>query len=62
MLKSEGPTGLGLRELARKVGVSAAAPYRHFDSRVALLEALAVTGYQRFTKAVTQAAGRGRRG
>ena len=57
MLQAEGPTALGLRELARKVGVSAAAPYRHFDSRVALLEALAIIGYQRFTKAVTQAAG-----
>src|SRR5690606_23040863 len=33
-----------------------AAPYRHFDSRAALLEALAVTGFQRFiarTNAVT---------
>jgi AcrR family transcriptional regulator len=32
------------------VGVSPAAPYRHFDSRAALLEALAVTGYGRFTQ------------
>lgn len=56
MLAEEGSAGLGLRELARKVGVSPAAPYRHFDSRLALLEALAVTGYQRFAKAVTAAA------
>ena len=59
LLKTEGLGGLGLRELARKVGVSAAAPYRHFDSRVALLEALAVSGYQRFTRTVTEAAGNG---
>jgi AcrR family transcriptional regulator len=59
MLRSEGVGGLGLRELARMVGVSPAAPYRHFDSRLALLEALAVTGYQRFTKAVTEATSEG---
>lgn len=48
ILAREGEAGLGLRDLARAVGVSAAAPYRHFDSRAALLEALAVTGFQRF--------------
>lgn len=56
MLEQEGSEGLGLRELARRLGVSPAAPYRHFDSRLALLEALAVTGYQRFAKAVKAAA------
>lgn len=49
LLEKQGEGGLGLRDLARAVGVSAAAPYRHFDSRAALLEALAVTGFQRFT-------------
>lgn len=49
MLEQKGEEGLGLRDLARAVGVSPAAPYRHFDSRAALLEALAVTGFQRFT-------------
>lgn len=48
ILEKEGEAGLGLRDLARAVGVSPAAPYRHFDSRLALLEALAVTGFQRF--------------
>lgn len=52
ILEREGENGLGLRDLARAVGVSPAAPYRHFDSRSALLEALAVTGYQRFTRAM----------
>ena len=52
ILERDGEGGLGLRDLARAVGVSPGAPYRHFDSRAALLEALAVTGYQRFTKAM----------
>lgn len=49
MLEAEGVAGLGLRELARVVGVSAAAPYRHFDSKTALIEALAIIGFQRFS-------------
>lgn len=52
ILERDGEAGLGLRDLARAVNVSPAAPYRHFDSRAALLEALAVTGYQRFTRAM----------
>lgn len=48
ILEQQGEAGLGLRDLARAVGVSPAAPYRHFDNRAALLEALAVTGFQRF--------------
>lgn len=50
VLEAEGAAGLGLRELARLVGVSPAAPYRHFDSKASLLEALAITGYQRFSR------------
>lgn len=56
ILAREGEAGLGLRDLARAVGVSPAAPYRHFASRAALLEALAVTGYQRFTRAMEDVA------
>jgi AcrR family transcriptional regulator len=52
ILEREGEAGLGLRDLARAVGVSPAAPYRHFASRGALLEALAVTGFNRFTAAM----------
>lgn len=48
MLDAEGADGIGLRELARKVGVSAAAPYRHFRGRQALLEAVATEGFRRF--------------
>ena len=44
-----GGSGLGslsLRALARHAGVSPAAPYRHFPSRDALLEAIAVQGFR----------------
>jgi AcrR family transcriptional regulator len=40
-----GPGALSLRELARKAGVSHAAPYRHFESREALLATLATEGF-----------------
>ena len=56
MLATHGAEGIGLRELARVVGVSAAAPYRHFDNKTALLEALAVTGFRDFALAVDAAA------
>ncbi len=54
-LAQKGPTGLGLRELARQVGVSAAAPYRHFADRNALLEAVAIDGFERFTASMQEA-------
>jgi AcrR family transcriptional regulator len=38
---------LSLRELAREVGVSHAAPRRHFPDRQALLDALAIAGFER---------------
>lgn len=37
---------LSLRDLARRVGVSTAAPYRHFGSRDALLAAVAEEGFR----------------
>jgi len=51
-LDEHGAGGLGLRELARATGVSAAAPYRHFKSREALLAAVAATGFDRFAAAL----------
>jgi AcrR family transcriptional regulator len=56
LLEEKGAAGLGLREIARLVGVSAAAPYRHFADRKALLEAVAAEGFRTFTKAMEQAA------
>jgi AcrR family transcriptional regulator len=42
-----GAQALSLRELAREVGVSHAAPRRHFHDRQALLDALAEDGFER---------------
>src|SRR5215210_7221004 len=38
---------LSLRELAREIGVSHAAPRRHFAGKQALLDALAQDGFER---------------
>ena len=43
-LREGGVEALSLRELARAVGVSHAAPRRHFPDRQALLDALAERG------------------
>jgi AcrR family transcriptional regulator len=47
---------LGLREVARAVGVSATAVYRHFPDKDALLEALATAGFDRLAAAQAKAA------
>lgn len=46
-LREEGQDQLSLRELAREIGVSHAAPRRHFADRQALLDALAEMGFER---------------
>ena len=46
-LRERGVGGLSLRELAREVGVSHAAPRRHFADKQALLDALAEDGFER---------------
>jgi AcrR family transcriptional regulator len=46
-LRAHGVEQLSLRDLARDVGVSHAAPRRHFADRRALLDALAETGFMR---------------
>ncbi len=45
VLAEHGVSGLSLRECARRVGVSHAAPYRHFASKEALLAAIAAQGF-----------------
>ncbi|MFD0273502.1 TetR/AcrR family transcriptional regulator [Kitasatospora sp. NPDC127111] len=50
-LREQGVEALSLRELARALDVSHAAPSRHFKDRRALLDALALTGVQRLTTA-----------
>lgn len=44
-LETRGWHELSLRDVARQAGVSHTAPYRHFDSKEALLAALAEVGY-----------------
>lgn len=46
-LSTRGASELSLRELAREVGVSHAAPRRHFADKQALLDALAEDGFER---------------
>ncbi|WP_269619054.1 TetR/AcrR family transcriptional regulator [Zhongshania sp. BJYM1] len=47
-LISDGIGELSLRALAREIGVSQTAPYRHFKDKNALLAALATEGFSRF--------------
>ncbi|MPZ24675.1 MAG: TetR family transcriptional regulator [Dehalococcoidia bacterium] len=54
-LREQGLDGLALRELARQVGVSHAAPRRHFADRQALLDALAESGWARLEAEVRAA-------
>ena len=46
-LREHGADQLSLRDLAREIGVSHAAPRRHFPDRQALLDALAEAGFDR---------------
>lgn len=46
MFEENGASELSLRELARRVGVSEAAPSRHFRGKEELLAAIAVTGFE----------------
>ena len=54
ILATQGIQGLSLREVARRTGVSHAAPYRHFANKEALLAAIAEEGFGRLA-AVTRA-------
>jgi AcrR family transcriptional regulator len=49
---------LSLRELAESLGVSRAAPYRHFADRRALLAAVAADGFERLTAIHRDAVGK----
>lgn len=46
MFEENGASELSLRELARRVGVSEAAPSRHFRGKEELLASIAVTGFE----------------
>jgi len=48
LLAERGPAGFTLAEAAKLVGVTAAAPYRHFTDRNALIGELARRGFEQF--------------
>jgi len=54
-LQAGSAEALSLREMARNVGVSATAVYRHFPDRAALLGALCLVGDDRLADAFAQA-------
>lgn len=54
-LEKDGPAGLSLRKLGRKLGVSPGAPYRHFEDKDGLLAALATLGFKRLREMMLEA-------
>jgi AcrR family transcriptional regulator len=50
-VEAGGPEAVSLRELAQALGVSTAAPYRHFRDRRALLAAVAAEGFAELAEA-----------
>jgi AcrR family transcriptional regulator len=56
IVRTSGVAALSLRELAREAGVSHGAPRRHFADRQALLDALALQGFERLEREITAAA------
>jgi AcrR family transcriptional regulator len=58
VLAERGVDGLSLREVARRAGVSQAAPYHHFADKGALLSAIAEQGYHELAAALNDGAER----
>jgi AcrR family transcriptional regulator len=54
-IEESGPAALSLRDLARRAGVSHAAPAHHFGDKAGLLTALAVQGFNLLGDALTRA-------
>jgi AcrR family transcriptional regulator len=58
-LVSDGVKSISLRELSRELGVSHTSPRRHFADKQALLDALALRGFERFDEILGRAARQG---
>ena len=56
LVKERGPKGFTLREVARRAGVSAAAPYHHFADKAELLAAAATLGFIQLHETLSAAA------
>ena len=55
LIAERGPAGFTLAEAAKLVGVTSAAPYRHFTDRNALMGELARLGFELFAQRLLQA-------
>jgi AcrR family transcriptional regulator len=55
MLEIEGMVGISMRRIAKEIGVSHQAPYKHFASRDEILLELRARGFQRLTKGIGEA-------
>jgi AcrR family transcriptional regulator len=55
LIETGGSGGFSLREAAREVGVSANAAYRHFDTKSALITAVAADGFARLAERIRRA-------
>jgi AcrR family transcriptional regulator len=60
LINEHGPAGFSFAEVARLVGVSGAAPYRHFRDRNALMAEVARQGFVRFADELNAAWGGGK--
>jgi AcrR family transcriptional regulator len=54
LIAREGPSAVSLRALARRLGVSHAAPANHFPDKAALFTAIAVEGFGRLAEAIEE--------
>jgi AcrR family transcriptional regulator len=55
LLEERGESALSLRAVARRAGVSPAAPYRHYADREALVSAVAAVGYRELAERLAAA-------
>ncbi|MCI4677624.1 TetR/AcrR family transcriptional regulator [Rhodoblastus acidophilus] len=55
LISERGPAGFTLAEAAKRVGVTGAAPYRHFADRNALIAELAQQGFEHFNEQLGRA-------
>jgi AcrR family transcriptional regulator len=52
MIDQDGPEGVGLREAARRIGVSTTASYRYYQSKDDLLASVAADGFRELSAAL----------
>jgi len=54
-IREHGPSAITLRAIARRAGVSHAAPYRHFKNKEGLIAAVSAQGFAQLTQVLLQA-------